>query len=218
MVKYGAGVPKWCVQRTLRLDGQWPRDVASASSVIWMRVCCGCSSCANGLTKKKNPFRPPVGWSSWMVAATIHTVREAAKDCHVLSQHVRADDETSNWFWVCLRLELVFLTVLSGGLTATLITDGRRRRKVADEEAAHGVHTVASARATNREEFRHFALFETLLLSVGWFCNCEGCRKRVDGATLSAWRRSSAEQTWRDDGVSLSWRNRCVAPELIVRR
>ena len=45
---------------------------------------------------KATPLRPPVGWSSWMVATTLTAVAGAAKDCRVLIWNVRNMCETSD--------------------------------------------------------------------------------------------------------------------------
>ena len=63
---------------------------------------------------KGTPLRPPVGWSSWMVAATLPAVAEAAKDCRVLIWNVRNMRETSGWFWICVGMVIVILMLLSG--------------------------------------------------------------------------------------------------------
>ena len=55
---------------------------------------------------KGTPLRPPKGWSSWMVAATLPAVAEAAKDCRVLVWNVRNMCETSGWFWICVGRSL----------------------------------------------------------------------------------------------------------------
>ena len=77
------------------------------------------------------PLRPPVGWSSRMVAATLPAVAEAAKYCRVLIWNVRIMCETSGWFWICVGMVIVILTVLSGGPFANPISQmtvvGRRR-------------------------------------------------------------------------------------------
>ena len=98
--------------------------------------CCGCSSCAQkawfkfepGLAEhneadlgtkmidlrrmtsllKGTPLRPPMGWSSWMVAATLSAFAEAAKDCRLQVWNVRNMCETSGsgsvWVYlVCVK-------------------------------------------------------------------------------------------------------------------
>ena len=80
---------------------------------------------------KGTPLRPPIGWSSWMVAATLPAVGEAAKDCRVLIWNVRNMCETSGWFWICVGMVIVILMVLSGRPFANPIGQmtevGRRR-------------------------------------------------------------------------------------------
>ena len=78
---------------------------------------------------KGTPLRPPMGWSSWMVAATLSAVAEAAKDCRVLIWDVRNMCETSGWFWIGVGMVIVILTVLSGGLSANPISDDCSRQK-----------------------------------------------------------------------------------------
>ena len=56
-----------------------------------------------------------------MVAATLHAVAEAAKDCRVPIWNVRNMCETSGWFWICVGIVIVILTELSGGPFANLI-------------------------------------------------------------------------------------------------
>ena len=55
---------------------------------------------------KGTPIRPQKGWSSWMVAATLPAVAEAAKDCRVLVWNARNMCETSGWFWICVGRSL----------------------------------------------------------------------------------------------------------------
>ena len=44
---------------------------------------------------KGTPLRPPMGWSSWVVATTLTAVAEAVNDCRVLIWNVRNMCETS---------------------------------------------------------------------------------------------------------------------------
>ena len=77
-----------------------------------------------------------MGWSSWMVAATLTAVAEAAKDCRVPVWTVRNMCETSGWFWICVGMVIVILTVLPGGPLANPISDDCSRQKETDENAA----------------------------------------------------------------------------------
>ena len=66
-----------------------------------------------------------------MVAVTLPAVAEAAKDCRVLLWNVRNMCETRGWFWICVGMVIVILTVLSGGPFANPIgqmTEVDRRR------------------------------------------------------------------------------------------
>ena len=47
---------------------------------------------------KGTPLRPPMGWSSWMVATTLPAVAEAATNSRVSIWNVRNMCETSGWF------------------------------------------------------------------------------------------------------------------------
>ena len=85
---------------------------------------------------KGAPLRPPMGWSSWMVATTLTAVAEAAKYCRVLIWNVRNMCETSGWFWICVGMVIVILTVLSGGPFANPISDDCSQQKETDENAA----------------------------------------------------------------------------------
>ena len=80
---------------------------------------------------KGTPLRPPMVWSSWMVAATLTAVAEAAKDCRVLIWNVRNMCETTGWSRICVGMVIVILTVLPGGPFANPIgqmTVADRRR------------------------------------------------------------------------------------------
>ena len=46
-----------------------------------------------------------------MVAATVPTDAEAAKDSRVLVWDARNNDETSGWFWICMGMVMVLLMV-----------------------------------------------------------------------------------------------------------
>ena len=85
---------------------------------------------------KGTPLRPPMGWSSWMVATTLTAFSEAAKDCRVLIWNVRNMCETSGWFWICVGMVIVILTVLSGGPFANPISDDCSWQNKTDENAA----------------------------------------------------------------------------------
>ena len=85
---------------------------------------------------KGTPFRPPMGWSSWMVATTLPAVAEAAKDCRVSTWNVRNTCETSGWFWICVGMVIAVLTVLSDGPFAIPSSDDCSRQKETDENAA----------------------------------------------------------------------------------
>ena len=66
-----------------------------------------------------------------MMAATLPAVAEAAKDCRVLIWNMRNMCETSGWFWICVGMVIVILTVLSGGPFANPVgqtTEVDRRR------------------------------------------------------------------------------------------
>ena len=68
------------------------------------------------LLLKGTPFRPPMSSSSWslrMVAASFSEV-EAARDSRVSIWNVRNVCETNGWFWICVGMVIVILTVLSG--------------------------------------------------------------------------------------------------------
>ena len=67
---------------------------------------------------------------------TLPAVAEAAKDCRVLIWDVRNMCETSGWFWICVDMVIAILTVLSGGLSATLHPDDCSRQKETDKNAA----------------------------------------------------------------------------------
>ena len=79
-----------------------------------------------------------------MVAATLSAVAEAAKDCRVLIWNVRNLCETSGWFWICVGMVIVILTVWSGGPFANPIgqmTEVDRRsssimRRYPDQDSA----------------------------------------------------------------------------------
>ena len=143
----------WCVRRTRRLRRGVGRVRHFDARLLWLQQLCaegvvqvraepGEHNEADLGTKmvdlrrmtsllKGTPLRPPMGWSSWMVAATLTAVAEAAKDCRVLIWNVRNMCETSGWFWICEGMVIVILTVLSGGPFANPIGQmtevGRRR-------------------------------------------------------------------------------------------
>ena len=52
---------------------------------------------ANDHALEGTPLRPPMGWSSWLVAS-FSAVAEAAEDCRVLIWNVENVYETSDWF------------------------------------------------------------------------------------------------------------------------
>ena len=132
----------WCVRRTRRLDGQchetWcrPRASLGCATVVAAAVEADLGTMMVDLRRmtsllKRRPLRPPMGWSSWMVAATLPAVAQAAKYCRVLTRNVRNMCEMSGWFWICVGMVIVILMVLSGGPFANPIgqmTEVDRRR------------------------------------------------------------------------------------------
>ena len=69
------------------------------------------------------------------MATTLSAVAEAAKDCRVLIWNMRNMCETSGWFWMCVGMVIVILTVLSGGPFANpigqmTVVDRRRPTKM----------------------------------------------------------------------------------------
>ena len=85
---------------------------------------------------KGTHLRPPMGWSSWIVAAALPSIAEAAKDRRVLTWNVRNMCETSGWFWICVGMVIVILPVLSGGQFGNPISDDCSRQKETDGNAA----------------------------------------------------------------------------------
>ena len=85
---------------------------------------------------KGTPLRPPMCWSSWMVAASFPEVAEATRDCHVSIWNVRNVCETSGWFWICVGAVIAILMVLSGRPSANPISDDWSRQEETDETAA----------------------------------------------------------------------------------
>ena len=53
-MEYGLTLKVVCETDT-SADGQWPRDVASAACVTWMRGCCDCNSCVQKAWWKCEP-------------------------------------------------------------------------------------------------------------------------------------------------------------------
>ena len=90
----------WCVRRTRRLDGQchetWcrPRASLGCATVVAAAVEADLGTMMVDLRRmtlaieKKTPSTAN-GWSSWMVAATLPAVAQAAKYCRVLTRNVR---------------------------------------------------------------------------------------------------------------------------------
>ena len=88
------------------------------------------------LLLKGTPLRPPMSWSSWMVAASFNAVAEAARDCRMSIWNVRNVCETSGWFRVCLGMVIAILMVLSGGLPGISISDDCSQQKETDKNGA----------------------------------------------------------------------------------
>ena len=101
---------------------------------------------------KGTPLRPPMGWSSWMVATTLLAVAEAAKDCRALIWVTRNMCETSGWFWVCVGMVIAILTVLSGGLSANPISDDCSRQKTDRNACCIATSNCEVELNTDREE------------------------------------------------------------------
>ena len=88
------------------------------------------------LLLKGTPLRPPMRWSSWMVAASFTAVSEAARDCRMSIWNVRNMCETSGWFRICVGMVIAILMVLSGGLPGISISDDCSQQKETDKNAA----------------------------------------------------------------------------------
>ena len=83
---------------------------------------------------KGTPLRPPMGWSSWLVAS-LPAVAEAAKDCRVFLWNAWNMCETSGWFWICVGMVIALLAVLSGGPIVNSISDDWSRQRETVEAA-----------------------------------------------------------------------------------
>ena len=88
------------------------------------------------LLLKGTHLRPPMSWSSWMVAASFPAVAEAARDCRVSIWNVRNMCETSGWFPICVGMVIAILMVLSGGPSGISISDDCSQQKETDKNAA----------------------------------------------------------------------------------
>ena len=97
---------------------------------------------------KGTPLQPPMGWSSWMVATTLHAVATAAKDCRVSIWNARNMCETNGWFWICVGMVIAILTVMSGGLTVC-ISHFRRL------QSAEGDRQECCVATSNKNEPKH---------------------------------------------------------------
>ena len=125
------------LSRVRHLDARllWLQQLC-ADGVVEMRARLGEHNEADLGTKMVDLRRmTSMGWS-WMVATTVSSVAEAAKDCRVLIWNVRNEHETSGWFWICARMVIAILMVLSSGLSVNPIPDDWSRQKVTDENAA----------------------------------------------------------------------------------
>ena len=70
-----------------------------------------------------------------MVAASFPEV-EAATNCRVSIWNVTNERETNGWFWICVGMVRVILTVLSGVPSGISISDDYSQQKEIDENAA----------------------------------------------------------------------------------
>ena len=70
-----------------------------------------------------------------MVAARFAEV-ETARDCRVSIWNVRNVCETNGWFWICVGMVMVILTVLSGVPSGISISDDCSQQKETAENAA----------------------------------------------------------------------------------
>ena len=61
---------------------------------------------------------------------------EAARDCRVSIWNVRNVCEMNGWFWICVGLVIVILTVLSGVPSGISISDDCSQQKETDKNAA----------------------------------------------------------------------------------
>ena len=63
-------------------------------------------------------------------------VADTAKDSRVLIWNVRNVCETNGWFWICVGMVTVILTVLSGVPSGISISDDYSQQKETDKNAA----------------------------------------------------------------------------------
>ena len=136
---------------------------------------------------KGTPLRPPMGWSSWMVAATLPAIAEAAKDCRVLIWNVRNLCETSDWFWICVGMVVVILMVLSGRPFANPIGQmtevGRRRpTRMLHNYVLWKMSSSIMRRYPNPDSAWGLFSCDAEL----WNCGYEICKNRLDGSAVSA--------------------------------
>ena len=87
---------------------------------------------------ERDTLRPSLSSSSWslrMVAASFSAI-EAARDCRVSIWNVRNVCETNGCFWICVRVVIAILTVLSGVPSGISISDDCSQQKETAENAA----------------------------------------------------------------------------------
>ena len=135
---------------------------------------------------KRTPLRPPMGWSSWMVAATVPTVAEAAKDCRVQIWNVRNLCETSGWFWICVGMVIVILMVLSGRPFVNPIGQmtevGRRRpTRMLHDYVQWKMSSSIMKRYPDPDSAWNLIACDAEL----WNCGYEICNNRLDGSAVN---------------------------------
>ena len=127
-----------------------------------------------------------MSWSSWMVAATLTAVAEAAKDCRVLIWNARNLCETSGWFWICGGMVIVIQTVLSGGPIANpsgQMTEVGRRRLT--RMLRNYVQRKMSSSIVTRYPHPHSAWNLVACDAELWKCGYEICKNRLDGSAVN---------------------------------
>ena len=120
-------------------------------------------------------------WSLRMVAASFPEV-QTARDCRVSIWNVRNVCERNGWFWICVGMVIVILTVLSGGPFANPIgqmTEVGRRRPT--RMLRNYVQWKMSSSIMRRYPDPDSAWN---LVANGVDCGHEVCKNRLDGSAV----------------------------------
>ena len=120
-----------------------------------------------------------------MVAATLSAVAEAAKYCRVVVWNVRNMCETGSWFWICVGMVIVILTVLSGRPFVNPIGQMSEVGRKRPTRMLHNYVQWKMSSSIMRKYPDPDSAWNLIACDAEWWnCGYEICKNRLEGSAV----------------------------------